>query len=384
MSTTTAAILSILSAIVVVLVGSLMMFTGIIVHELGHLCGCLLAGWKPLSVHFGSGRSRTLFHRGDTSFQIGLNPFNGLVRVVAVKRDFYRLKYFLIVLAGPVATAALALTALALSIMDLPPLFHYLAGLCMITQFMLLAGLIIPHITRIDGQRRPNDSLLLWKILRMKKTQVETNFIQHRKALAVFYLKQDRIADATAVIEPAPQLPAGPLNVKLQLLYLQLMAVEKFQEARESMRHLSREMEGDAKIRAETLDALACIPLFSGYMELLDDAMDCIGRALIEAPEMITLKGTKASLLVEKGRLDEGMSMLEEVLAKTESDNDRAICKYYMALAYRRKGEVNRAHEWLRDAQKFAPQCLVRQRISQELALSPPVLRNPEPVIPAS
>ncbi|HWB59009.1 MAG TPA: hypothetical protein VG733_05935 [Chthoniobacteraceae bacterium] len=60
--------------------------------------------------------------------------------------------------------------------------------------------------------------------------------------------------------------------------------------------------------------------------------------------------------------------MLEEALAKSDAKQDQAICKYYMALAYRKKGEINTAREWLGEAQKIDPQCVVHERVEKEIA----------------
>ena len=55
-------------------------------------------------------------------------------------------------------------------------------------------------------------------------------------------------------------------------------------------------------------------------------------------PERITLRGTKGSLLIENNEVEAGERMLEEVLARSQAENDQAICTWYLALAQKIEG----------------------------------------------
>jgi hypothetical protein len=96
-------------------------------------------------------------------------------------------------------------------------------------------------------------------------------------------------------------------------------------------------------------------------------ALDYIEEAIREDPSAITLKGTKGSLLVEEGKYGEGLQLLQEVMAHTTAENDRAVCSYYIALAMLETGRGEKGRELLEKAVQQYPVCAVRQQVTRRI-----------------
>jgi tetratricopeptide (TPR) repeat protein len=119
--------------------------------------------------------------------------------------------------------------------------------------------------------------------------------------------------------------------------------------------------------KAGLLDSLCCLPLFHGRKDLLAEADAWSNEALSYSPKAITLKGTRGSILIELGRIDEGIAMLTEVFKRSECPIDHTISAAYLAKAYSAKGLTNESNQWLEKANVIQPENTVARRISKEL-----------------
>jgi hypothetical protein len=100
---------------------------------------------------------------------------------------------------------------------------------------------------------------------------------------------------------------------------------------------------------------------------LLKESDAWSAEALRYAPNAITLKGTRGSLLVEFGRTDEGISMLQDVLKETDCPLDHVISSAFLAKAFWITADFPRAEHYLEKAERLDPgHCAVR-RIKAEL-----------------
>jgi hypothetical protein len=144
-----------------------------------------------------------------------------------------------------------------------------------------------------------------------------------------------------------------------------LIALGKPELAREEQEVTLRGWSAFRDTRVEVLDCLACIPVNFGRKELLEDALRYIELALAEAPSQITLKGTKAALLIEADRLEEGSQLLEQVAVITESENDRAIITFYRVMVCLKKGDRRQARTLLREAGDKYPNHVLKPRFDR-------------------
>jgi predicted Zn-dependent protease len=99
--------------------------------------------------------------------------------------------------------------------------------------------------------------------------------------------------------------------------------------------------------------------------------MDQLSQELIAAnPGNISVMGTRGSILVDIGQIDEGKAMLIQVLEKTESLFDKSYTNIFLALAEKKQGNLEMARDYAERSAKLGPNCLALKRVSDLLIQS--------------
>jgi tetratricopeptide (TPR) repeat protein len=348
-------------------------FLGIFLHECGHLLAALGAGWKPLVFRVGTGPRATVWKAGDFHVQLGAFPFGGLVHACAGSPFRFRSKWFLFAMAGPAATLGVAwwmwrLFNNASLLEGIPDWAKVALPMVLLMQTIMFLNSLFPHNAKLDGIEYPSDGKQAWMSLTTRASEIPSKVFGHQIAKAEIYMARGETERAKEVVI---QAAAGgiiadftPLTVRIVLIHW-LLKFGRRAEADGEMEKVLAQTEELMVTRGHALDALACIPLFFGHQELSQQAMAYIEQAIEEEPQGISYRGTKGSLLVEAGQDQEGLAMLEEVLAETGSEHDRAICSYYIALAKCRLGDFNEARRLLLAATQKYPKCVVRSKVTK-------------------
>jgi len=153
--------------------------------------------------------------------------------------------------------------------------------------------------------------------------------------------------------------------------WIHLFLVEgKRERAIQECRKMIDDINYCAGPRLRVLDSVACIPIFWDHPEMVAIAMEAMDKAMENEPNSITLMGTKGSLLIEDGKLDEGVHLLKEVQRQSKSENDLAISSYYVAYAAFKRGDTRIAKELLREAKEKYPKCIVASRIEEKITVN--------------
>jgi hypothetical protein len=104
-----------------------------------------------------------------------------------------------------------------------------------------------------------------------------------------------------------------------------------------------------------------------GAHEFLAEA-DRYSQELLQIkPDEWTVKGTRGSILVEKGDIEGGMMMLMQVMEHDPSTFDRAISASFLALGELKKNDRELAIKWLRIANDLDPDCASARRVQSIL-----------------
>lgn len=357
----------ILPAIAVIFAG---WYVGIFLHECGHLLAALLIGWEPLSFRVGTGPTAAAFRRGDLHVKLGWWPNGGLVTATTKTASRYRFKWFVFAISGPLVNFAIAWGIWqVLKQVDInshfSPWTYWLLEIFLATQAVLFFGTICPGTARVYGRKYASDGLQALQSLSMSRKKLARRVAEHRTGRISVYLERGEEERAMKALEEI-SVEGGwqPLFMRTTWIHW-LLAHGKRAQADTAMEALLGEADTLGFPRCEVLDGLACLPLFYGHSHLRGRAMGYIDEAIRENPSMITLKGTKGSLLVEEGKYQEGLAMLQEVMAHTATDDDRAICSYYIALATRETNGLQEGRQLLEKAIKQYPECIARPRVYQ-------------------
>lgn len=119
------------------------------------------------------------------------------------------------------------------------------------------------------------------------------------------------------------------------------------------------------------LDTFVTYVLMYGATEYLAEA-DRYSEELIRLkPDEWTVKGTRGGVLVEKGELQAGITMLEAVMAHDSNAFDRTISASFLALAHFKGNNRAEALRWIAISRQIDPNCVSMLRI--EALLDSPV-----------
>lgn len=229
-----------------------------------------------------------------------------------------------------------------------------------------LCGSLIPHWVKIDGTLAASDMLWVRQTLALKKQQIPLEIAAHVRIGARVFLERDEICRAQAQLESSLNYLAACSPIEARMLWIQLLISEKKDElATKEKAAMLEDWQALGRSRAEVLDGLASLPICYGWTDMIEEALRYIEIAIQEAPDMITLKGTKSALLIDAGQVDEGLKLLEEVAASTESETDRTIGDYFRALAYLKKGDRSKARQLFREAEEKHPRSMLKPRIQR-------------------
>ena len=125
--------------------------------------------------------------------------------------------------------------------------------------------------------------------------------------------------------------------------------------------------------RCAVLDAFVTYVLMHGTSEFLAEADRYSEELFRLKPDEWTIKGTRGSVLVEKGDLAAGAAMLKDVMANDSNSFDRAISASFLALAELKQNNRPEALRWLTISRESGSDCASTLRIAALLESKTPI-----------
>ena len=116
---------------------------------------------------------------------------------------------------------------------------------------------------------------------------------------------------------------------------------------------------------------IAWSKLMIGDPELVTEADELSKQAFECLPWYAPVKGTRGSVLIERGQYDAGLELLRAALLDNEEATSKAINACYMALAMLRQGNPAEAEQHLEQARRLDAKCPLIERVEAELAGQP-------------
>jgi hypothetical protein len=357
-------------------------YLSILLHEMGHAVAAWALGMRIFGVQVGVGKIAFFKKWRGTTWDLRWVPAYGSASVGYTTRRWFRIKGILMVAAGPVVSLAIILAVAYVFLGNSGiskgfPLFPHrevevLGTIVLWTQASMLVGSVWPRRLRLYRPGQPNDGLLIFRTLFLTENEIA-------ESLAGTYAKEGELEfNAGKVDEAFDQFSLGLrqfptcwiLHYTCGACYL---AQQKYSAAVDCFVKALESPQLSSSTQTRILDSLACIPLFSGKDEFLQQADGWSLRALEVEPWSLTLKGTRGGVLVELGRIEEGRPLLEDCFKNSTSANDKSISACYFALAASKQGDTQGASNMLELARNVDPQCIVLPRITELVAGSQPV-----------
>lgn len=362
-------------------VGLVISYSLIVVHELGHWFAARSVGMEIADITIGHWRRLASFSIGRATATLRAAPSTGYVTLKTSPKLFSAPRMIVFFLAGVVAEGCFILIfALAVSAPDdLYSFSDLFIAFCRIN--IVFVGSyhtflnLLPRQGFIGGEMLASDGLQLmqlWKLRRERPAQRQ--FLAELQQVDALCLN----GEFPAALELAQSLASQHSdNIGLwQFIGTLHEKLGELDKTESILRELIKRPALPLSKLAELLDSLSCLVLYHGRSHLLAQAEAWINEATRYAPHAITLKGTRGGILIELGRVDEGILLLREVVKRSECSADQTFSAAYLAKAYAAKNCLEESQQWMAKAQTLNPEHRHVKKIAGELSL--PALRPTE------
>jgi tetratricopeptide (TPR) repeat protein len=349
------------------------MLTTVVPHELGHAIAGRLLGYKVFRVIIGYGK--VLFKRRFLGWEWEFRPFPiGGVTVIAIRSSrFYRLRRFVMLLAGPLVNVIF----IVLLFWILPKggsLSSYsLQGVAPALDFFLANAVLLglnlwPYKITTAAGVTENDGLALITIPFSKRKKIEEHLSAYYFLASHDLSRQKQYVQAIRVCEEGLGLypDAVPLRMQLGIVFL---ALNEFEKARASFTELLTRKDIKPGQKMIILNNIAYTNLLSGRTDLTEEANRYSEEAYKNIPWVPAVKGTRGAVLVETGRVDEGLVLLREAFDAYSEPEGKALNAAHIALGEKLRGNTEESMRYLKVAHTLDPQCQLLNRVIEELGI---------------
>ncbi len=345
----------------------LFLICSIVPHELGHAVVARMLGWRVFRVMIGIGKPAFKWQVLGFCFDFRRLPIGGATLTSPVDLRWFRLKWFLLVLAGPMANGVMVLAVFLLwqgnprdfdfqSLPLAPRLF------LLVNAWVLVANLV-PFQSK--SLNLPSDGRQLINALAFSKEAIEKSrclrFV--REALLCRELG-DHAGAREWCNKGLAQYPED--STLLNMGGIASLDEGKYQEAREIFLKLVAKETKPGPNRYLFLNNVAYAAALIQDPQLLPEADACSLEAYLGMGWNAAIVGTRGTVLVAMGNYTEGVKLLTESFENAETAISKAENACHLAIANARQGKPDEARRYLQLARQFDGKCRLIAWAEQE------------------
>ncbi len=337
---------------------SVCMSAMVLPHELGHALAGRALGVRIFSIRVGSGRPIFEGRLFGMPLTIRSLPFGGATVLGFQDRSAVRLKHWLISGGGPAVNAVFLAASLPFA------LRHGLGRETVLSPslaLVLAAGNAVVLATNLWPQMvrgQPTDGLFLLRAPFYTEADVERILVGSFVVEADILRGDGRLAEARRCLEGA--LATWPDQPFLRAdLGLTQSLMGEHEAARAQFLAALGSASVPPTLTATLKSAVAWADLAAGPQERLAEA-DQLSREALEAVGWDpSIKGVRGGVLVEQGRTEAGLKLLQDALrdADTIHPMARATFYCYMAMVLAGQGKLDEARPFLDVVLRRVPSC---------------------------
>ncbi len=319
----------------------------VIIHEAGHLIAARAVGGTPRRVVFGKGHELYRTKISNIRVVINSNFIGGHAYATFDQQKFLKLRYMVFIIGGVLLNVVCALVMYAFFNMGFTNSNGDVLVAIPFTIFLANAPMIlnlIPYDTTIAGMKVPTDGLALLKLPFSKTAEIEKRLDINLLFDGHEFLEKKDYQSAWKVFnEYLRRYPdVKILSMNRSLILLKTGETEKSLE--ECLKLLNHLEDRDIKPYA----GLIYNQLAWTYLVLNDIAKaDHFSALAISAVRNENLvRGTRGSVLIEKGSINEGINLLFHSMDFEFVNNATLSSAIYLMLAYSMKGNLKESDKY--------------------------------------
>lgn len=343
---------------------SICIYIDIIIHEFGHAIAGWIVGFPIKKITIGFGRNIFKYKFKETTLVINQGIQGGLTSPGTFSPNFLRLRYFFFTLGGVglqglvILLVTIIMTALKNPYTFAIPNTHNflvwkiidsLVNIFLYTNYILIFLNLIPMNINIMGIPMPNDGLQLLTIFFVKQQRIKEILLSGKIMEGMEYLEDNKFPEAELTfrecIEQNPQFLIPKINLSATLIRQQ-----KIDEAITLLSNLISESEDNpGKLLIFNNLAWSYLLKSLNQPDLLNLADDYSTQALKISNQSPAVVGTRSCILIEMGKLEEGIKLLKPYINLNHPVNETTnsgIGFLYLAYAYYLQGNKKECQKY--------------------------------------
>jgi tetratricopeptide (TPR) repeat protein len=342
----------------------------IIPHELGHVIAGRALGWRVSQVVIGVGQPIFKRRWWGILFDFRTLPLSGATWLTPNNMRSYRLKKFLVILAGPAVNAGLAAGLLVILTgsarnLDFDSIPNW-ARLFIIANVFVLIVNLWPHQPK-SGFGLGTDGKQLLQLISFSKT-ARAEILAQRFALEAFMCREQ--GDFRRARELCDE---GLASVPEDQYLLNLSAIvcldeARYEQAREIFLKLLKNENQPPASKFLFLNNLAYVDVLTEKADLLEEADSYSSDAYAALPWMPAVVGTRGAVLAAMGKHEEGLALLRKSMHDADSPRSKSENACHIVSALVRIGQKPEAEKYLQLARQLDSKCPLLMRAANAIA----------------
>jgi Tfp pilus assembly protein PilF len=350
------------------LAGMMLFIPLIFLHEMAHALTTKALGLRVFGIYIGV---------GDVTFTTRFFGFRWYLRRYLLggatifsgpDMPWYRLRRFLIILAGP------ALHALLIGLMVFIRQYTVITNfwldqfvtINLYTNLVILLVNLFPHHVVTAAGMAGTDGWVLINMLLGKEKDLEKNCAMYYVQEAVDAVDRGQPAEAKNWIEQGLARYPNEATTVNGIGYV-YSVLNQPQKARPFFVRALEMSEGQSQLLYYmAMNNIAYTNTMIEDPALLEQADDYSAQAYQNLPWEPAIIGTRGAVLVWKGQVEQGIELLKTSMARTPDNHGKASNACGIALGEIRRGNRSEAQKYLDAARKLDPQCQMIERVQRE------------------
>jgi tetratricopeptide (TPR) repeat protein len=346
----------------------------IFLHELSHAWTARIVGMNVYRICIGIGKR--YFKRKLFNFEIdyrGLPIISAVIAAYPAKENS-NTRQLLLVAAGPLLNVSLVILALFFipvnELWNIRIFFHRVAP-----WHVLFWSNVLVLIINLLPRKIPTP----FGIVETDGMQLAKNFKKSDEELdrrhASYFLLEGAIQVEKKDYEKAGFWLGKGLDhykenfVLLNSLGIVLLKQKNFLGARECFQKALKAASTPVN-EALTMNNIAYVDALIEDHELLEEADRYSEKAMLVLSWMPAIKGTRGTVLLQLGKIDEAIVLLNDALRMHDEPDGKAENCYFVAIAEHKRGNFEQSQRYLNEARKLDPDCYLLERVEKLISVT--------------
>ncbi|HSB00822.1 MAG TPA: site-2 protease family protein [Anaerolineales bacterium] len=340
----------------------------VVIHELSHAGTAQLTGLRTFGIVIGIGKTIWSGKIFGMDWIINILPIAGITGIGARPVPYIRWKLFFVYLAGP-ASHLLMMLVFSFLWLLVPSwmLVHRLFGPLIIANILLAIVSLFPQKVSTLVGMQGTDGWQLLHVLFLNESEITKHYISYFAVEAMHSYAANDFGSAKKWVDKALALDGNSGMARNVLGVIQMACGEHRASRATFVQLLDTEAGKEPGLHYMLLNNIAYLDALLHDATLLPEADQFSAEALKHLAWVPAIVGTRGTVLVELGQLDEGIGLLKKSMSRHSDKQGKALNACHVAVGELRRGDLDAAHKYLASAKMLDPTCFLITEVEAQI-----------------